>query len=392
MRYSTPICAILFTLAVAIFITPVTTALADVRDTTAPIALPYADAATSRDLQGDDEADETLEFSRPLSLDEQETSKSDGASGTSESQSDASTTESEELAKKVANPVANLISVPLQSNFIWGGGFDIPNLPKPLRILHHIPGIGGRNHRLGILGGYGDRAGSGLLAGSPGRTIARLLNLGRAQDNRDQAFQYQLKIQPVIPITLNNDWNVISRTILPIYAQHDLIGTNSQGGLGDLNQSFFFSPKSGVPFIWGVGPVILVPTSTDHNLLGSYRWGLGPTAVILKQMHGFTVGALANQLWGFQRHDGRKNVNATYLQPFLTYTTKTATSFGIMSESTYDWNDKQWTIPLIPNISQIVKIGKLPVNLQLAGQYWVEKPDSGPDWGIRFQMQFLFPK
>jgi len=76
----------------------------------------------------------------------------------------------------------------------------------------------------------------------------------------------------------------------------------------------------------------------------------------------------------------------------LTYTTETATTFGVSSESTYDWNESQWTIPIIPQISQIVRIGKIPVSLQLAGQYWVEKPDSAPDWGMRFQIQFLFPK
>ena len=301
-------------------------------------------------------------------------------SQTAESSSDGKpASNAEELAKKVANPISNLISVPFQSNFLWGGGVDIPSLPRPLRLLSHLPVIGGRNG-LGRLGNFGNRA------------LTRVLGMALAKDNREQAFQYKLNIQPVVPISLNKEWNVISRTILPVYAQHDVVGTSSQGGMGDILQSLFFSPKSGEPFLWGVGPVFLLPTSTDHNFLGSYRWGMGPTGVILKQSHGFTVGTLANHIWGFQRNDGRQNVNATYLQPFFNYTTKTATTFGVSSESTYDWNDSQWTVPIIPQVSQVIRIGKQPISLQLAGQYWVEKPDSAPDWGMRFQIQFLFPK
>ncbi len=281
--------------------------------------------------------------------------------------SDAPADESEDLAKKVANPISDLISFPIQSNFNFGGGIDLPpsRIPRPL--LRLLPGPGAR-------------------------LAARLLTLPFRTQDRDQAFQYKLNVQPVIPISLNKDWNVISRTIVPIIVQDDVIGNTSQGGLGDITQSLFFSPKSGEPFLWGVGPVFLLPTSTDHNYLGAYRWGMGPTGVILKQSHGFTFGALANHIWSFARDDNRKEVNATFLQPFLTYTTKTATSFGIASESTYDWVGDQWTIPLIPSVSQIIKIGRLPVSLQLAGQYWVEKPDSGSDWGMRFQIQFLFPK
>lgn len=285
--------------------------------------------------------------------------------------------DSEQLANKLANPVADLISFPLQSNFNFGGGRDLPQRGGALRRLRHLPGRFGRG-------------GSRFLDSRAGRVASRLLSFGRSKD-RDEAFKYLLNVQPVIPFSLNKDWNLISRTILPIIAQDDVIGTTSQGGMGDITQSLFFSPKSPEPFIWGAGPVILIPTATDDSL-GSERWGMGPTGVILKQDGPWTFGTLANHIWSFAKGDGRKEVNSTFLQPFINYTFKTATNLTVNTESTYDWIDDQWNIPLYAGVGQIVKIGKLPVQFQLGGQYWVEGPDTAPDWSVRFQMTFLFPK
>jgi hypothetical protein len=238
-----------------------------------------------------------------------------------------------ELAKKLSNPVAALISVPLQNNFDFGAG---PN---------------------------GD------------------------------GFQYKLNIQPVVPFSLNADWNLISRTIVPYVYQEDVIGTSSQSGLSDTVQSLFLSPKepTGGGWIWGAGPVLLLPTATD-DLLGTEKWGAGPTAVLLKQEHGWTYGALANHIWSFAGEDSRADVNATFLQPFLNYTTKKHTTFTLNSESTYDWENEQWTVPLNLGVAQLLKVGKLPVQFLVGGRYYAEKPANGPDWGLRFAITFLFPK
>jgi hypothetical protein len=242
-------------------------------------------------------------------------------------------TDAAELAKQLQNPVAALISVPLQNNFDFGAGLD------------------------------GD------------------------------GFQYKLNIQPVIPISLSADWNLISRTILPVIDQEDIIGETSQSGIGDITQSFFLSPqkptKSG--WIWGAGPVFLLPTATDE-LLGTEKWGAGPTAVVLKQVNGWTYGALANHIWSFAGEDERQDVNATFIQPFLAYTTKTQTTFTLNSESTYDWEEEQWTVPLNLTVSQLVKFGKMPVQLQFGGRYYAESPDNGPEWGLRAGITFLFPR
>ena len=238
-----------------------------------------------------------------------------------------------DLAKTLANPIGALISVPFQSNFDFGGG----------------------------------PAGDG--------------------------YQFKLNLQPIIPITLNEDWLLISRTILPYVDQQDVIGTTSQSGLADTVQSFFLSPvkptESG--WIWGAGPAMLLPTATD-DLLGGEKWGAGPTAVVLKQQNGWTYGALVNHIWSFAGDDARSDVSATYLQPFLSYTTKTSTTFTLNTESTYDWTNSQWTVPLNFMIQQIVKIGDQPIALTVGARYYADKPDGGPDWGLRFALIFLFPR
>ena len=165
----------------------------------------------------------------------------------------------------------------------------------------------------------------------------------------------------------------------------------SHSGLGDITQSFFLSPKNPVGgWILGAGPVGYYPTATESEL-GAGRWGVGPTVVALRQEHGFTYGILANQIWSFAGW-GPQNVNASYLQPFVAYTTKTYTTFAINSETTYNWQTAESTAPMNFMVQQLVKIGGKPVAFQLGYRYYIEKPSGGPDWGLRFTITFLFPK
>lgn len=194
---------------------------------------------------------------------------------------------------------------------------------------------------------------------------------------------------------MNEDWNLISRTIVPVVWQSDIAGdSGSQFGLGDTLQSFFFSPKqpSAGGIIWGVGPAFLLPTATDE-LLGGEKWGLGPTAVLLKQEGHWTYGVLANHIWSVAGDHNRDDVSSTFLQPFLSYTTPTAWTFALNTESTYDWKHDTWSIPINFSVSKLTKFGEQPISLQLGARYWAKAAENGPNgWGVRAGITFLFPK
>jgi hypothetical protein len=214
-------------------------------------------------------------------------------------------------------------------------------------------------------------------------------NIGKADADRSTYV-----VQPVIPIGLNDTWNIISRTIVPVYidAESPVKGGNDETGMGDILQSFFFSPKAPTAsgWIWGAGPALSFPTGDDG--LTTEKFSVGPTAVVLKQADGWTYGALANQLWSISGDDDAENVSSLYLQPFLAYTTKTSTTFGVNTESTYNWKTNDWTTPINLTVSQLVRLGKQPVQFQLGYRDYVESPDDSFDWGLRFQVTFLFPR
>jgi len=239
-----------------------------------------------------------------------------------------------ELAKNLANPLAAMISVPFQFN--WDS------------------------------------------------------NYGANQDGS----KFLLNIQPVIPITLNAEWNLISRTILPVVSEDGVPPGTKESGVGDISESLFFSPvaptKNG--WIWGAGPVLLLPTATQ-DVLGAKKWGAGPTAVVLKQANGWTLGLLASHVWSFAGDADREDLSNSLLQPFLSYTTKTFTTFSMNTETTYDWKAKQWTVPINIHVAQLLKIGKLPIQFQVGARYWASSPEAGPHgWGGRFAVTLLLPK
>jgi hypothetical protein len=238
-----------------------------------------------------------------------------------------------ELAKKLSNPIANLSNLPIQYNLDFGIG--------PADAKRHF-----------------------------------------------------VNVQPVIPFSLNSEWILITRTIVPlVYAEAPAAGLDDHSGLGDIVQSFFLSPMKSIGGGWitGAGPVFLYPSATDSGL-GSKKWGAGPTAVVLKQDSGWTYGILANHIWSFAGNDDYKDISNTFLQPFLSYTTKTYTTFSVNTESVYDWKAEQWTVPVNLMVSQLVKIDGVPIQFQLGGRYYFDKPDGGPDWGLRFAVTFMFPK
>jgi len=240
--------------------------------------------------------------------------------------------DAQDLAKKLSNPVAALISVPLQFNYDEGFG-----------------------------------------------------------PNREGHKTY-VNFQPVVPMSLNADWNVISRTIVP-FSYVGGVFPEDVFGIGDTAQSFFFSPKdSGIEgFTWGVGPEFLLPTATDADL-GTGKWGIGPTAVVLYQWDAWSVGMLANHVWSVAGDEDRDDVSQTFLQPFVSYALGEGQTLTGNFEATYDWYDDQWSVPANLTYSKVFKVGDQSMSWVVGGRAYLVTPDGGPEFGIRSGLTFLFPE
>jgi hypothetical protein len=205
-----------------------------------------------------------------------------------------------------------------------------------------------------------------------------------------------LNIQPVIPIEISPDWNIITRTIVPVVWQPALSPTvGSANGIGDTQFSAFLSPGNPGKWIWGAGVIAQLPTNTS-NALGNERWGLGPTAVVLHLDKGdpWVYGVLANNVWSVSTSGTSPAYSNTLIQPFVNYNFEGGfylTSAPIM---TANWKatGEKWTVPLGGGIGKIFHLGPLPVNTQLSAYYNVVRPDFGSNWQIRAQVQFMFPK
>jgi len=238
----------------------------------------------------------------------------------------------DELAKQLSNPIASLTSVPLQGNFDFGAGAD------------------------------GD------------------------------GFGFTLNVQPVIPFQLNDDWTLISRTILPLSFRDYIPNPGDDvSGLGDITQSFFFSPsESRNGLTWGVGPVFLIPTATDDRL-GAGKFGIGVTGVILKQTGPWTIGALANHIWSVAGEDDRPDVSATFFQPFLSYALGKGQTLSFNTESSYNWETDEWTVPINISYSKVFKSGDQLMSFAVGAKYFADGPDGVPEWGVRTTLTLLFP-
>lgn len=239
----------------------------------------------------------------------------------------------QELADKLSNPVANMISVPIQNNLDYG------------------------------IGPY-------------------------------NGSKYTINVQPVIPIQLSPNLNLITRYIIPIVDQRDITGDNSgEFGLSDATVSAWFSPsqpKNG--WLWGAGPAFLFPIGTD-DLLSTRKWAVGPTLLALRQHRGLTYGFLTNQLWSYAGDKNRSDVNQLFLQPFFSKSWKSGASVTLNSEMTFNWENNTTSTYLNPIMSGITKLGKQVVSLSVGPRI----PLGGPattmaDWGLRAVMTFVFPK
>ena len=240
----------------------------------------------------------------------------------------------QDLAKKLVNPLTDLVSVPLQFNWINGVGPD-----KEMRSLIYF--------------------------------------------------------QPVVPMSINEHWNLIGRWVVPYLSQPEVFGGAS--GLSDIIAQAFFSPKTSGTFTWGVGPMFYLPTTTDPTL-GYGKWSAGPVVAVMKQNGGMTYGMLWNNIWSFAKTGKveRADVNMGYFQPVIAHSSSRGVTVSLSAEAIADWNaaepDDRWSIPITMAVSKITRFGEIPMSVQLGAGYYVATPSDGPNWQLRTTFTLLFPR
>jgi opacity protein-like surface antigen len=241
--------------------------------------------------------------------------------------------EDEDLAKKSQNPIADLVSVPFQSN----------------------------------------------------------TNFNAGPFNRTQEV---LNIQPVVPLHINADWNLISRTIMPVISQPNPIFDSSTNGLGDITEELFLSPLHSGALIWGVGPVFTVPSATDP-ILGQGKVLLGPTVVLLTTPGHWVIGVLANNQWSVGGDPLRPRVNTFLAQPFINYNLAHGwflTSSPLITANWLAAPGQQWVVPVGGGVGRVFKLGDQPVSASIAGYYNAINPSGAPNWQLRAELSLLFPE
>ncbi len=246
---------------------------------------------------------------------------------------------------------------------------------------------------------YGQESSQADLAKATQNPVSDLISLP-FQNNTNFNFgpadktQNILNIQPVWPIPLTEKWNLITRTIVPVTSQPPFAAEQDRTtGLGDTTFTAFMSPKEAGKVIWGAGPVLLLPTATD-DVLGSDKWGLGPSAVLLTMRGNWVIGSLFSNVWSVGG-GGENDIKLFTWQYFINYNMPGGWYLTLAPIITANWeadSDNRWTVPFGGGVGKIFRVGNRPMNGQISAYYNVEKPDSGPDWQLRLQLQLLFPK
>lgn len=250
-----------------------------------------------------------------------------------QAEAESSESDTQALAKQSQNPIASLISVPIENNINYNAG---------------------------------------------------------PENNTDTSFT----LKPVYPVQLSEDWNLINRVLIPIVSRGSRApGQGREVGLGDITYQGFFSPTGSEGITWGVGPTFVARTGTGD--LSSDQWSLGPNFVALATPGKWVVGALVSNIWSVGGDDGAKDISQGSLQYFVNYNFAGGWYLTSAPTITANWkanNEQTWTIPFGGGFGRVFHLGKQPINLRFAGYYNVEKPDKASDWTLSTQLTFLFPQ
>jgi len=236
------------------------------------------------------------------------------------------------------------------------------------------------------------------LAKAAQNPVADMISVPLQNNTNFQSGRYGstgnvLNVQPVVPFHLTEDWNLITRTIIPILAMPRMSpAVHSAFGLGDINPTFFISPSNPGGVIWGVGPTVSLPTATD-KVLGTGKWSAGPAAVALIMPGSWVIGLLVNNMWSFAGDYNRKRVSQMTAQYFVNYNMPGGWYVTSSPVITANWvtQGRQWTVPFGGGVGRIFRIGEQPVNAQIAAYYNAIRQADGAKWQLRAQLAFLFP-
>ena len=208
----------------------------------------------------------------------------------------------------------------------------------------------------------------------------------------EDGTQNVLNIQPVWPFELNDDWNFVTRTILPVVSVPGLTpGDSRTTGLGDTTFTGWFSPSAASKWIWGVGPVLVLPTSSDDEL-GTGEWSAGASVVFLTMPGKWVLGSLFSNVWNIS---GSEDVNFFTWQPIINYNLSNGWYLASVPIITANWeadSDQRWTVPIGAGVGKIFRIGKRPINMSGHVYYNAIKPDIVGDWTLRIQFQLMYPR
>jgi hypothetical protein len=205
--------------------------------------------------------------------------------------------------------------------------------------------------------------------------------------------------QPVMPVSLTKDWNLITRPVMPFYniVPHETSPGEfaRDAGLGDLTLLELLSPANSGNWVLGAGPTAIFPTATSH-FTGQGKWQLGPSVVVGYLTKQFFIGVFPQQWWSIGGEHGRPDTNQMNLQPIATIFFGEGWSFGYSGNILADWtapSENAWTVPVGLGLGKVVKFGRLPVKIQLAVQYIPVHPRiSGQEWNVQVQITPVIPK